>query len=80
MVGLLKKPIQSWQSKRSGWLMNASGSMMLGSPVLKEIIPRKIQVYILPIEHGQFYYHLSVEEEDDNIKYFHYAVNKENRK
>jgi len=36
-------------------------------------------MYIMPIEYGHFYYHLSVEEEDDNIKYFHYAVNKENR-
>ena len=36
-------------------------------------------MYILPIEHGHFYYYLSVEEEDDNIKYYHYAVNKENR-
>lgn len=36
-------------------------------------------MYILPIEHGHFYYHLSVEEEEDNIKYYHYAVNKDNR-
>jgi hypothetical protein len=37
-------------------------------------------VYILPIEFGNFYYYLSIEKEEDNIKNYHYAINKETRK